>query len=47
MKAFPIFGNWITTKIGKGGKLRIGVDPWIRCSRNHRLSNPLIGEIHA
>jgi len=36
--AFPLLGKWMAWKVGNVQRIRIGVDPWIRCGNNHILS---------
>jgi hypothetical protein len=41
VKAYDILGHWVVWKIGRGTKLIVGKDPWIGCSGNYNLSEPL------
>jgi hypothetical protein len=41
VKAYDILGHWVAWKIRRGMKLIVGKDPWIGCSGNYRLSEPL------
>jgi hypothetical protein len=47
VKVFNILDNWVASKIGHGNKLKIGEDPWIGCSGNHRSLDPLLVTLHA
>jgi hypothetical protein len=41
-KFFPIIGDWLIWKVGKGSNILIGKDPWIGCSNKHMLPEALI-----
>jgi hypothetical protein len=34
---FPLVGNWLVWHVGKGDKVQIGLDPWIKSRGFHRL----------
>lgn len=38
----PLIGNSLVWKIGKGSKVKKGMDPWLGFSKSYTLSNPLI-----
>lgn len=39
---FPMVGSWLVWKVGKGNRVRLGVDPWVGCGKNYRLSENLV-----
>jgi hypothetical protein len=40
--AFPLIGNWLVWKIGRGNKVQIGMDPWIDNNDTYRLPHHLV-----
>lgn len=36
--AFPLVGNWLVWKVGRGTKVKVGEDPWIGCGEDFRLT---------
>jgi hypothetical protein len=42
VSAFPLIGNWLVWKIGKGDKVQIGLDPWIGCKESYKIPSHLI-----
>jgi len=46
VKTFPLIGKWTAWKIQRQNKVRIGVDPWIGCRGNFKLSEELIRDLH-
>ena len=42
VEAFPLVGNWVAWKVGDGGRIRIGQDPWVGSGDNYRLPDNLV-----
>jgi hypothetical protein len=43
--AFPLIGNWLVWKIGRGNKVQIGLDPWIGSNDAYRLPHHLVMDL--
>lgn len=40
--AFPLVGNWLIWRVGRGTKMKVGLDPWIGCGEDYRLPAHII-----
>jgi hypothetical protein len=46
ISSFPVVGDSLAWKVGKGNHLRIGTDPWPGSGNSHILSEDLIEQLH-
>jgi hypothetical protein len=47
INSFQVVGDGLDWRIGKGNKVRIGVDPWPGSGISHVLPNDVLDQIHA
>jgi hypothetical protein len=45
LSSFHLIDNWLVWRIGKGGEVLIGLDPWIDYNEAQKLTNHLMLEI--
>jgi hypothetical protein len=46
VKAFPLLGQWVVSKVGRGNKVCIGEDFWIGCRGTYMLLEILLNKLN-
>ena len=47
MQTFPVVGNLFAWKVGKGYRIRIGIDPSVGIGNDFKLSGEVIHSLHS
>jgi hypothetical protein len=46
ISSFTVVGDNLAWKVGKGNRLRIGIDPWPRSDTSHIMPEDLTEQLH-